>query len=194
MVSDSAGATPSTYNYPHITKVGTSNLTIGGSQTLTLYNPLKRSVTIKMYQNSTSGTLLYTSSATTGESITFTPTAANLYSSIPNAQSSYCVYSAICSSPSYTNTTGGNTYAYKVSGNEKPVFSDTQVSTYDATSSVTAVTGQTAAGGWLVQSLSQLKVTINSAATPQNSSSISKYEVIFGGVTKTLSIGTTGGT
>lgn len=194
MVSDSAGATPSTYNYPHITKVGTSNLTIGGSQTLTLYNPLKRSVTIKMYQNSTSGTLLYTSSATTGESITFTPTAANLYSSIPSAQSSYCVYSAVCSSPSYTNTTGGNTYSYKVSGNEKPVFSDTQVSTYDATSSVTSVTGQTAAGGWLVQSLSQLKVTIDSAATPQNSSSISKYEVIFGGVTKTLSVGTTGGT
>ncbi|MBQ9731080.1 MAG: hypothetical protein IJV94_02985 [Bacilli bacterium] len=35
---------------------------------------------------------------------------------------------------------------------------------------------------------------MDSAATPQNSSSISKYEVIFGGVTKTLSVGTTGGT
>lgn len=192
--STSATNNSTTYNYPYITSVGTTNLTIGNSQTIGLYNPLGRSVTIRMYQTSTSGTLLYTSSATTSTSITFTPTASNLYASIPSAQSSYCVYAAVCSSPSNTSGTSTSTYSYKIKGSEAPTFTASQVSTYDATSAVTAITGQTAAGGWLVQSLSQLKVTINSAATPLNSSTISKYEVTFNSEKKTLSVGTTGGT
>ena len=194
LTSTSSTVNSTTYNYPYISAVGTTTLTIGNSQTLTLYNPLGRTVTIKMYQTSTSGTLLYTSSTTTGTSITFTPTASNLYASIPSAQSSYCVYSAVCSSPSATKTTSGSTYSYRIKGTEAPTFAASQVSTYDATSTVTAITGQTAAGGWLVQSLSQLKVTINTAATALNSATISKYEVTFNSEKKTLSVGTTGGT
>ena len=193
LTSTSSTVNSTTYNYPYISAVGTTALTIGNSQTLTLYNPLGRTVTIKMYQTSTSGTLLYTSSTTTGTSITFTPTASNLYASIPSAQSSYCVYSAVCSSPSNTSTTSTSTYSYKIKGTEVPTFAASQVSTYDSTSSVTKITGQTAAGGWLVQSLSQLKVTINTAATALNSATISKYEVTFNSDKKTLSVGTTGG-
>lgn len=44
-----------------------------------------------------------------------------------------------------------------------------------------------------MQSLSQLKVTINTAATALNSATISKYEVTFNSDKKTLSVGTTGG-
>lgn len=191
LTSNSSTGSYTTYNYPHITAVGTSNLTIGGSQTLTLYNPLSRTVTIKMYKSD--GTLLHTTGTTTGTSITFTPTAATLYSSIPSNQSANCYYSAICSSPSKTMNTSSS-YTYKVTGNETPTLATANVSTYDVTTAVTGITGQTAAGGWLVQGLSQLKVAITAAATAKNSATISKYEVTFAGVTKTLSVGTTGGT
>lgn len=194
LTSNSGTGSYTTHNYPHITAVGTSNLTIGGSQTLTLYNPMGRTVTIKMYKSD--GTLLHTTGTTTGTSISFTPAAATLYKSIPSNQSANCYYSAICSSPSKTMNTGSS-YTYKIIGNETPTLATANVSTYDATTAVTGVTGQTAAGGWLVQGLSQLKVAITAAASPYNSSdgsSISKYEVTFAGVTKTLSVGTTGGT
>lgn len=194
LTSDSGVNNSTTYNYPHITGISASALTIGNGQTISLYNPLGRTVTVRMYQNSTSGTLLHTTGSTTGTSITFTPAADTLYKTIPNSQSSYCIYTSTSSNPSYTYTTASNTYSYKVSGGETPTFAASQVSTYDSTSSVTAVTGQTGAGGWLVQALSQLKVTIDSAATAKNHASISKYEVTFAGTKKDLSVGTTGGT
>lgn len=189
--SNSGTGSYTTHNYPHVTSVGTANLTIGGGQTLSLYNPMGRTVTIKMYKSD--GTLLYTSGTTTGTSITFTPTATALYDSIKTAQSANCYYSAICSSPSSTINTG-TSYTYKVTGNETPTFAASSVSTYDATSTITAITGQTAAGGWLVQGMSELKITIPTAATPKNSASISKYEVTFAGTTKTVTVGTTGAT
>lgn len=189
--SNSGTGSYTTHNYPHITSVGTANLTIGGSQTLYLYNPMGRTVTIKMYKSD--GTLLYTSGTTTGTSISFTPTATALYDSIKTAQSASCYYSAICSSPSSTLNTS-TSYTYKVTGNETPTFAASNVSTYDATSTITAITGQTAAGGWLVQGLSELKITIPTAASPKNNASISKYEVTFAGTTKTVTVGTTGAT
>ena len=189
--SNSGTGSYTTHNYPHVTSVGTANLTIGGGQTLSLYNPMGRTVTIKMYKSD--GTLLYTSGTTTGTSITFTPTATALYDSIKTAQSASCYYSAICSSPSSTINTS-TSYTYKVTGNETPTFAASSVSTYDATSTITTITGQTAAGGWLVQGMSELKITIPTAATPKNSASISKYEVTFAGTTKTVAVGTTGAT
>ena len=191
LTSNSGTGSYTTHNYPHITSVGTASLTIGGGQTLALYNPMGRTVTIKMYKSD--GTLLYTSGTTTGTSITFTPTATNLYNSIKTAQSASCYYSAICSSPSSTINTS-TSYTYKVTGNETPTFVASNVSTYDATSTITAITGQTAAGGWLVQGMSELKITIPTAATAKNSASISKYEVTFAGTTKTVAVGTTGAT
>lgn len=194
LTSNSGTGSYTTHNYPHVTAVGTSNLTIGSAQTLTLYNPMGRTVTIKMYKSD--GTLLHTTGTTTSTSITFTPTAANLYKSIPSNQSANCYYSAICSSPSKTMNTGSS-YTYKIKGDEVPTLAAANVSTYDAATAVTAITGQTSAGGWLVQGQSTLKVAITAAATTYNSSdgsSISKYEVTFAGVTKTLTVGTTGGT
>ena len=191
LTSNSGTGSYTTHNYPHVTSVGTASLTIGGSQTLSLYNPMGRTVTIKMYKSD--GTLLYTSGTTTGTSISFTPTATTLYDSIKTAQSANCYYSAICSSPSSTINTS-TSYTYKITGNETPTFAASNVSTYDATSTITAITGQTAAGGWLVQGLSELKITIPTAATAKNSASISKYEVTFAGTTKTVSVGTTGAT
>lgn len=192
LTSNSSSTGFTTYNYPHITAVGTANLTIGGAQTVTLYNPMGRSVTVKMYQVN-NGTALCTSSATTGTSVSFTPNATTLYNTIKSAQSSSCYYSAVCSSPSKTMNTSSN-YTYKITGNETPTFAASSIATYDATTAVTNITGQTANGGWLVQGLSKLKIALTTAGSAKNGASISKYEVTFAGTTKTLSINTTGDT
>ena len=164
-----------TYNYPYVTAVGTSALTIGNSQTLTLYNPLSRSVTVKMYQTSTSGTQLY-SGTTSGTTITFTPTANTLYASIPSATSSYCVYSVIYGSS--TKTTSSNTYSYKIIGTEVPTFSNF---TYvDTNSTITALTGDNQI---LVSGYSNVTATVSTAnkATANNNATMSNYVLAIGG-------------
>lgn len=194
LASNSATISPKTYDYPYITKVETTNLTIGGTQKFTLYNPLGRTVVVKMY--TTGGTLLGTANSTATTSASLTPVALDLYKSIPNSQSANCYYSAVCSNPSSTKNTSTG-YTYKITGNEKPTLNIDKVLTYDSVTSVTSVTGQTAAGGWLVQGLSKLKVAITEAGSVSNKtdgSSISKYEVTFAGSTKTLSVGSTGQT
>lgn len=172
--TNSSALSVATYNYPYVSAVGTSALVIGNSQTLTLYNPLGRSVTVKMYQNSTSGTLLY-SGNTSGTSITFTPTASTLYASIPNSQSGNCVYSVIYGS--VANTTGS--YTYKVKGIEKP--STCTVTYKDSNTTVAGITGN---NQLIVQNKSNLQVTYTEA-TANNGASISKYTFELNGVTKT---------
>ena len=164
-----------TYDYPHITKVETIDLVIGNSQTLTLYNPLSRSVTVRMYKDSTSGTQLY-SGTTNSTSIKFTPTASTLYASIPSSQSGNCVYSVIYSSS--TKTTTGS-YTYKIKGTETPTVGT--ITYADTNATVTAITGN---NQHIVQNKSNLKVTFTSA-TPKNSASISKHTFVLNGVTKT---------
>lgn len=172
--TESSVLSVTTYDYPHISNVETSNLIIGNSQTLTLYNPLSRSVTIKMYKDSISGTELY-SGSTSGTSITFTPTASTLYSNIPNSQSGNCVYSAIYSSS--TKTTTGS-YTYKIKGTETPTIGT--ITYADTNTSITAITGN---NQHIVQNKSNLKVTYTSA-TAKNSASISKHTFTLNGVTK----------
>ena len=116
------------YYYPHVKAVGSSDLTIGNQQTLTIYNPLGRSITVRMYQNNTSGTQLYSgTSSTASESVSykFTPTANTLYASIPNSQSGNCIYTVIYGS--VVNSTGTKTY--KVKGTEKPTVTTTAIDT-----------------------------------------------------------------
>jgi hypothetical protein len=187
--SNSGSAGYTTHSYPSVSSVATSELTIGNGQTVYLNNPLGRSVTVKMYKSD--GTLLYTAPATTGTSVTFTPTAATLYDSIKTVQSANCYYSAVCSNPASTSNTGSG-YTYKISGSETPTINVDKIYTYDATTAVTNVTGQTGAGGWLVQGMSELRVAITEAASPKNGASISKYEVTFAGVTQQFSVDTTG--
>ena len=172
--TESSALSVTTYDYPHITNVGTANLTIGNSQTLTVYNPLSRSVTIKMNKDSAGGTQLY-SGSTSGTSITFTPTASTLYSNIPNSQSGNCVYSVIYSSS--TKTTTGS-YTYKVIGTETPTIGT--ITYADTNTSVTAITGN---NQHIVQNKSNLKVTFTSA-TAKNSATISKHTFTLNGVTK----------
>ncbi len=171
---DTAALSVATYDYPYVTGVGTSSLVIGNSQTLTLYNPLSRSVTVKMYQTNTSGTELY-SGTTSGTSITFTPTANTLYASIPNTTSSYCVYSVIYGSS--TKTTSSNTYSYKIIGTEVPTFSDFTYA--DTNSTTTALTGNNQI---LVSGYSNVTATISTSnkATANNSATMKNYVLSIG--------------
>lgn len=192
LTSNSATSTFDTYDYPKITSIGTSSLIIGKQQSLEISNPLGRSIVIEMHKTNTNGTLLYTSPALTETFHEFTPTASTLYESIPDAQFADCVYSVICSEVNSIKTT--DVHSYKITGNEKPIFTESQVSTYDVSTEVTEITGQTSAGGWLVQSLSKMKLTIDTAAIPQNGAGIASYKVTFNNETQTLSVGTIGGT
>lgn len=183
--TDSSSLSVTTYNYPYITAVETGNLIIGNSQKLTLYNPLSRSVTIRMNKDSASGTQLY-SGTTTGTSITFTPNASTLYSSIPNAQSGNCYYSAIYGS--VTRTTSVQKYTIN-SSNCTPTFS---AFTYKDNNSTTAnITGN---NQLQIQNKSSLVVTA-STATAKNSAKITKYTATINGksyesTSTTINIGT----
>lgn len=183
--TDSSSLSVTTYNYPYITKVETTNLTIGNSQKLTLYNPLSRNVTIRMNKDSASGTQLY-SGTTTSTSITFTPNSNTLYSSIPNAQSGNCYYSAIYGS--VTRTTNVQKYTIN-SSNCIPTFS---AFTYKDNNSTTAnITGN---NQLQIQNKSSL-VVVASTATAKNSASIVKYTATINGksyesVSTTINIGT----
>lgn len=177
---DCATVSVTTFNYPYITAVDTSNLTIGNSQKLTLYNPLSRTVTIKMHQTSTSGTQLY-SGSTSGTSITFTPTASTLYASIPSVKSDKCVYSAIYSG--VTKTTGQYTYTINESVC-KPTFSNFTYADVDST--VQNVVGNNQI---LVNNNSDCKFTISVAnkAIAKNSASIVQYKFEWGNKSITAS-------
>lgn len=162
-----------TYNYPYITGVTTGTLVIGKSQTLNLYNPLGRTVTVKMHQNSTSGTQLY-SGTTSGTSITFTPTASTLYASIPSAKSSKCVYSAIYS----TSTKTTSQYTYTIDeANCKPTFSNFNY--IDIGTPTTPLTGNSKI---LVDNKSSCRFNISVAnkAVAKNSATIVKYKCEWG--------------
>lgn len=170
--TESGTKNATTYNYPYITAVTTADLTIGNQQKLTLYNPLSRSVTVKMNKDTASGTQLY-SGTTSSTSISFTPTASTLYASIPSATSGKCVYSVVYGSS--TKSTTGN-YTYKIKNTEVPTFSNF---TYkDTNSTVTGVTGNNQV---LVKGLSTLQVTISSAnkMVANNSATAKSYTAVI---------------
>ena len=66
--------------------------------------------------------------------------------------------------------------------NANPTFSSSNISYQDTNSSITAITGN---NKHIVRNLSNLKVSISNA-TAKKSASMSKYELTFNGVTKTL--------
>lgn len=173
LTTDSSVVQQTTYDYPHITTVNTNNLIIGNKQKLTLYNPLSRSVTVKMNKDSNSGTQFY-SGTTSSTSIEFTPTASTLYASIPNAKSGKCVYSVVYSSS--TKTTSQYTYTIN-EANCKPAFSNFAYA--DTEDTITPLTNNNQI---LVDNNSDCKFTISTSnkAVAKNSASITKYKFEWG--------------
>ena len=168
IASSTYNATYATLQYPYVSAVGTSALTIGNSQTLTLYNPLSRSVTVYMKKDSTSGTQLY-SGTTTGTSITFTPNATTLYNTIPNATSANAVYYCVYSNQNVGTKSG----TYKTVGTELPTFS---TSDWSYAANLTALTNNDQV---VIPNYSTVTFTLDSLAEAKNGSSITAYNVIW---------------
>lgn len=172
VTTDSRTSSYDTIDYPYFTVIERTNgLTIGDWQTVNIYNPLGRTVTIEMRQNNASGTLLY-SGTTSTTYLTFKPDADLLYSTIPNAQKSACVYRVIYSNIS---TRISSTQYYKVRGDEVPIFdADIEVlcvGTVDLTGENALILGQSDVEAY---------ITTEKKATGQKGSSIYKYRLSSG--------------
>lgn len=154
LTTDSSALSVTTHNYPAIIDVGTSNLIIENSQTLKLYNPLSRTVTIEMRKNTSSGELLY-SITTSGTSITFTPTPYNLYSQVRYAKTCGCIYNCV-----YSNSTRSTALHHFTVDENKCIPSFSNFSYKDTNTNVTNITGNNQI---LVKGKSNLQVTISSA-------------------------------
>ncbi len=177
--TDSNVVSQTTYDYPKVSAIGSNPLNIGNQQTLTLYNPLGRNVTVKMYKDNTSGTELYSGTTNTTQ-IKFTPNATTLYNSIPNNQSGNCVYSVIYGN--ITKTT--NVATYQINGNENPVF---DASDWSFTADKTALTNNNQNA---IDNYATLTVNINNPATSSYGANIDKYAVKWGtGETKYIQAG-----
>ena len=166
----------STYQYPYVSAVESSDLTIGNQQKLTLYNPLGRSVDIYMKKDNTSGTTLFSKTgATTGTSYSFTPTASTLYNSIPTSTSGSAVYYCVYSSQTVSTKSG----TYKVSGNNAQAPTFTNFNYKDTDSLASQLTGKNGVNnpGILIAGLSncEFTVTTNQKATSGYGATLDKY-------------------
>ena len=166
----------STYQYPYVSAVETSDLTIGNQQKLTLYNPLNRSVDIYMKKDNTSGTTLFSKTgATTGTSYSFTPTASTLYNSIPTSTSGSAVYYCVYSSQTVSTKSG----TYKVSGNNAQAPTFTNFNYKDTDSLASQLTGKNGVNnpGILIAGLSNCEFTVTTSqkATSGYGATLDKY-------------------
>lgn len=166
----------STYQYPYISAINSSDLIIGNQQKLTLYNPLGRSVNIYMKKDNTSGTTLFSKTgATTGTSYSFTPTASTLYNSIPASTSGNCVYYCTYSNHTVSSKSG----TYKVSGNNAQAPTFTAFDYKDSDSLASQLTGKNEVNnpGILIAGLSdcQFNITTSQKATSSYGATLDHY-------------------
>lgn len=180
LTSDSGVKSPTTYSWPYVKSVSASQLIIGDTQTLTIYNPRGHALTVYMKQNNTSGTTLYSKASITnvvGENATysFTPTASTLYSSIPSVQVGNTVYYCSSSGGGATGTVSGT---YKITGSEVPTMPSSMFTFSEGNSTVSSIKP-----GGFVQSLSIVQGLVNSFPTGNNSASITSCTATLGGVT-----------
>lgn len=185
LTTDSSSASWSTYPYPYISAVGTTNLTIGNAQTLTLYNPLTRIVTVYMKYNNTSGTQIYSGNTTAQNptSITFTPNASTMYGLIPNSKSGNCVYYLVYNdgTTNHTSATKSGTFVVNEENNKPTV---TTYTPYDNNSTTYALTNNRAK---IVLNASNMQLTI--VANAKNSATFNNNGYIkVNGTALTLTI------
>lgn len=174
LTTDSSSLDVTTYNYPHCTD--SPNFTIGNTLTLTLYNPLSRSVTIKGYAKSDGSKIFEGTTSGTSASGFKDEYSVNLqYASIPNATSGKYKVDVIYGDVTKTRD-NGNTYSIK--GTEKPTVGS--LSYKDNNKTTTDITGNNQR---IIRNHSNLLFTIGTA-NAKNSAEISKYEITFGGITK----------
>ena len=169
MDSDSTKQTKTTYAYPYISKVGTTEVTIpapGGSvsQALTLYNPLSRSVSVSAKVGSTS---IATAVTTTTTSATLSLTANSMYTGIGSSATTgtityTCTYSSVNKTATGTCKTIADNCGPTVSAN--PTYTNTSGTTH------TDLVGTDT----IIQGKSSFRVTAP-AITTRGSATVAKY-------------------
>lgn len=179
--TDSSAVSFTTYQWPYVSAVGTTALTIGNAQSLTLYNPLGRNCTVYMKQNNKSGTQLW-SGTTSSTKAEFTPAATSLYQSIPNSKSGTAYYYCIYSGHELNGKTG--TYTC-VESSCRPTFNSNPISYVDTNEKTKNVMKDN--GVTIIQNQSTLSVTFSAATARQYAAGISKYKLTLGGITKEYS-------
>lgn len=175
LTTDSGTYQQTTYDYPHCTE--TPNFTIGNTLTLKLYNPLSRSVTVTGYKKEDDSWLFSgTTSGTVAEGFRDDYSVGKMYESIPNAKSGK--YKVAVTYGNVTKTRDNqNTYSI-VESECKPT-----VNGFTYKDSKTATVNITGDNQRIIRNNSNLLFTVGQA-TPKKSATISKYEVVFNGVTK----------
>ena len=164
-----------TYNYPYIKSISKNPLIIGGQQTAVIYNPLNRTISFYMKQDSTTGTELYTAtniSTGAGENINynFVPSGSVLYNSIKNSQTGNAVY--YC-------TYGGNFIQqvkgiYQVSGNENPTISTQMLSFEEGNPVLSGVVDS------FVQLVSIIQINVNEWPVASNGADVLSCKISLG--------------
>jgi hypothetical protein len=103
-----ADVSKTTYKYPYITEISVADINIGGTQKITLYNPLNRSVSVHMTHGSIGGTEIYKDS-TSSTSLSFTVPVTAACAAIGANKTTgtahyYCQYGSVSVTTSLTGT------------------------------------------------------------------------------------------
>lgn len=182
LTSDSKVDNPTTYSWPYIKSISTSQLTIGGTQTLTIYNPRGHALEIYMKQDTVDNpNSLYSKTNITdvvGEDAPypFTPTEDTLYKSIPSSKVGNAVYFCKSSGGGRQNYKSGT---YTIKGSELPSIPSSMFTFSEGNSTVSGIKP-----GGFVQLLSVVRGLVNGFPTPANgAASITSCTATLGGVT-----------
>lgn len=182
------------YNYPYITGIGRSIIDIGSTQTISLYNPLGRSVIIKAHAK----TSTYDSSiTTTGTSVNLT-IPINMANDISNDTNHNCPITYTSNYSSHTSSISGTinlTAAIggpTINANKKQSFVEIgDVGTFKIGSTQYNMSNATGSVNSYLQGYSKLKYKLLSANNPfasQYGATIIKYSVKINAKTDTSAI------
>ncbi len=168
LTTDSAVAGWTTLAYPYISGLGATSLTIGNNQTLYLYNPKGRQITVYMKKDGYDGNQIFSQTITNNSNtpFTFTPNASTMYNLIPNSRSANCVYYVVYGS-NRSGTANGNFVVNE--NNNRPSISSFTTNDNNSTYSLTNDHSK------IVLNATNMSLTINGSG--QNGASISGISV-----------------
>lgn len=165
-----------TYSYPYIISASL-NITIGDKPSVTLYNPLGRSVYVFGKIGDLNGTaVMAKNSNSTSVILDYLESGIdNMYSSIPNSSEGNIYYTL-----SYETKDSSIVGKFNIDiSNSYPTFDESNITYYDINGDVTAITEETGPNCTLVQGLSKMRISI-SPASAKNYATISKYVIRLG--------------
>ena len=177
LTTDSSALAVKTYAYPYANSM--PNFTIGNSVTIGIYNPLGRSVSIKMTDSSGNNMGTNTTSGTSFSGWSSTAVVNNLYGSIPNAQSG--TYKIVVTYGSQVSTKTGGTYTINKSVCSPSIGT---VAYQDTNSTAVGITGNNQK---IVRNQSTVRYTASSL-TAKNSATVSSCSVTVNGNTYNLTL------